>query len=103
MVRKQDGGTIANIASTSTPWGYVGDTDNNGIYDGVEKGLSGWFILELYRLYAEENIDILGDIHRLALSHYLESFPAMRNKLDCKTVQEYVLLGDPSLKIGGYP
>ncbi len=102
MVRKQDGGTIANIASTSTPWGYVGDANNNDIFDGVEKGLSGWFILELYRLYVEENIDILGDLHRLALINYLDSFPGMKYKLDCKTVQEYVLIGDPSLKIGGY-
>ena len=29
-------------------------------------------------------------------------FPARSNKIDCKTIQEYGLIGDPSLKIGGY-
>jgi len=26
----------------------------------------------------------------------------MDDRLDCKTVEEFVLLGDPSLQIGGY-
>jgi len=27
----------------------------------------------------------------------------MEDKIDCKIVQQWALLGDPSLKIGGYP
>jgi hypothetical protein len=29
--------------------------------------------------------------------------PPMDDQVDCKIVQEWVLLGDPSLMIGGYP
>jgi hypothetical protein len=45
---------------------------------------------------------ILGQAHTQALIDYLNAFPPMLDKLDCKTVQEFVLLGDPSLQIGGY-
>ncbi|GAI77381.1 unnamed protein product, partial [marine sediment metagenome] len=33
---------------------------------------------------------------------YINAFPPMDERLDCKTVQEFALLGDPSLQIGGY-
>ena len=45
---------------------------------------------------------ILGDAYAQALIDYLNFYPPMMEKLDCKTVQEFVLLGDPSLQIGGY-
>jgi len=37
-----------------------------------------------------------------AIEKYIANFPARSNKIDCKTIQEYALIGDPSLKIGGY-
>jgi len=34
---------------------------------------------------------------------YLEKLSVSQNdRIDCKTIEEWVLLGDPSLKIGGY-
>jgi len=103
LTRKLDGGSIATIASTSTPWGYTGDKDGDGIFDGVENGLTHWFTVELFRLYGEERKRTLGDIYRTAIENYVDNFPGMKNKYDCKTVQEFALLGDPSLRIGGYP
>lgn len=38
-----------------------------------------------------------------AIQNYVTVFPVHSNKIDCKTIQEYGLIGDPSLKIGGYP
>ena len=102
LTRKHHGGAIASIASTSTPWGHTGDSNNNNIFDGFEQGLAHWLTIEFFRLYGEENMRILGDIYTTALSNYVDQFPVMQNKLDCKTVQEFVLFGDPSLKIGGY-
>ncbi len=48
------------------------------------------------------NKTILGQAHTQTLIDYLNAYPPMLEKLDAKTVQEFVLLGDPSLKIGGY-
>jgi len=33
---------------------------------------------------------------------YLNTYPGMADQTDCKTVQQWPLLGDPILKIGGY-
>jgi len=102
LTHRYHGGTIATIASTSTPWGYVGDKDDNGIFDGIENGLAHWLTVEFFRLYGEEGKRTLGDVYATAIANYVDTFPVMENKLDCKTVQEFVLLGDPSLRIGGY-
>jgi hypothetical protein len=42
-------------------------------------------------------------MHMKAIQNYVTVFPVHSNKIDCKTIQEYGLIGDPSLKIGGYP
>ena len=46
--------------------------------------------------------DILGETHASAITSYLTKFPPMTDRIDGKTVEEWALLGDPSLKIGGY-
>jgi len=50
-----------------------------------------------------EGIDILGEVWGGTISKYLTVFPGMENQQDAKTISQWVLLGDPSLKIGGYP
>jgi len=79
----------------------MGDADDNGILDDAEK-FGGYLGVECFRLYGKEHIDILGDIHKKSLENYCEQFKVSSNIYDCKSVMEYVLLGDPSLKIGGY-
>lgn len=101
-IKKASGGAIACIAPTSQCWVQFGDNDNDNIPDIVEV-YSGWYQVELFKVYAEENIDILGDLHVHAITNYIDTFSVSQNKIDCKTIQEFVLIGDPSLKIGGYP
>lgn len=101
MVKQENGGAIASIAPTSQCWVGLGDTDNDQIPDMIEIA-SGFLSLEFLRVYADENIDILGEVHSKAIENYVHVFPVHSSKVDCKTVQEYGLLGDPSLKIGGY-
>jgi hypothetical protein len=99
---KQDGaGAIASFAPTSQCWIGVGDTDNNDIPDVAEIA-SGFLTLEFLRAYSEEDCTVLGDIYVHAIENYVNTFPVSSNKVDCKTVQEFGLLGDPSMKIGGY-
>ena len=55
-----------------------------------------------FDVYGVNNMSCLGEAHTQTLIDYIAAFPPMDEKLDCKTVQEFVLLGDPSLMIGGY-
>jgi len=54
--------------------------------------------------------DILGEIWGNAIRGYLNTYPidwsqpaGSFTSIDAKTAQEWILLGDPTLKIGGYP
>ena len=102
LVRKPNGGSIATIGATSVVWGYTGDENQNGIPDIVENGLLGWINSEVFRLYIEEGYQYLGEIHWKSIQNYCDTFPVHSDKLDCKHVQQITLIGDPSLKIGGY-
>ena len=98
FVSRPYGGSIATIGSTGLCW-Y-----------GVEYGGGGsdWLNIQFFKEYANYNF-ILGQIWKNALTLFLETFPIDWNtpsggvsSIDAKTVQEWTLLGDPSLKIGGY-
>jgi len=101
IVRKPNGGAIASVGNTGLGYGYIGDYNNDSIPDSIQ-GLGGWIDTEFFRIYGQEGKDIVGELHTTALANYVATFPVMKDNIDCKTVQEWVLLGDPSLKIGGY-
>lgn len=98
LTSKPYGGAIATVGSTGLSW------------LGLEYGGGGnnWINLQFFKEYTNGTV-ILGDAWKNAIWAYLDSFPidwntpnAEISSLDAKTVQEWVLLGDPSLKIGGY-
>jgi hypothetical protein len=101
LIREKDAGAIATITNTNICFGAFGDNNDNGINDDAEL-YGGFLAVELFRLYSEEEIRILGDLHKNALSSYVEKFPVYTNKIHSKSIQEFILFGDPSLKIGGY-
>lgn len=101
MVKLQDGGAIAAIAPTSQCWVNTGDMNNNSIPD-IAETVSGFLALEFLRVYASEGTTTLGTMYMKAIQNYVSIFPVHSNKIDCKTIQEFGLIGDPSLKIGGY-
>jgi len=102
LVNKKEGGGIAVISNTHLCFADIGDKNQNGIPDDVER-YGGNLAVEVFRLYNVENIDILGEIHFKTIENYVASQAVKTNKIDCKSVQEWILIGDPSLKIGGYP
>ncbi|KAA0001225.1 MAG: peptidase C25, partial [Thermoplasmata archaeon] len=102
MARKIDGGAIATIGSTGYGYGTIGDSDDDGVPDCIQY-VGGFIDSEFFRVYAQEGKDILGEVHGTAITNYITKFPPMQDKIDAKTVQEWILMGDPSLKIGGYP
>ncbi|MCK4416301.1 MAG: hypothetical protein KAU84_04025, partial [Thermoplasmatales archaeon] len=101
FVKKSGGGAIASVGSAGYGGVRIGDHNGNDIPDCIE-GLDGWFETQFFRLYNEENINILGETYGQAVTDYVNNFPVYTDRYDCKIVETHVFLGDPSLKIGGY-
>lgn len=103
---KAQGGAIATIGSTGLGYeagGEVGDLDGNLINepDCIE-ALGGYLETQFFKAYGVNHTDILGNTWCAAINAYLDIYPGMQNRSDAKTIEQWVLLGDPSLKIGGY-
>jgi hypothetical protein len=101
LVNKNNGGAIAVLTNTNICYGTSGDINGNGIPDDAES-FGGKLAVDVLRLYGEEEIKTLGDIHAQSVEEYVSGFPISSNKYHCKSVMEWILIGDPSLKIGGY-
>lgn len=93
-------GAIATIGNTGYGYGILGEWCTTG-------GLDNWITTEFFRQYGEENHDILGEAYEQTITNYITHFKTIDDpdfKWDEgheKTVQQWVLLGDPSLKMGG--
>ncbi|OYT61774.1 hypothetical protein B6U81_02300 [Thermoplasmatales archaeon ex4484_30] len=106
FARKYNGGAIAALGYTAFPVatpGEEGDLDGDGINepDCVESGY-GYMQLGLFYAYGMEGMQYLGQCWDYAVGRYVEHFKIPYERWDLHTIQAFVLLGDPSLKIGGY-
>jgi hypothetical protein len=102
LTSKPFGGSIATISNTGLGMSKEDKDSMEGAGDFMD--------LQFFYIYGNDYSDILGEIWGAAIDRYLDHFPvdwstpaAGDYAIDAKTVQEWVLLGDPSLKIGGYP
>lgn len=102
MIKKTNGGSIAHIGSSSTAWGEEGDKNHDGIPDSVQNGYTSGLCAEFFKIIGEKEIGILGDVYTNAITRIVENNSAAEDRIQCKCVQEFQLIGDPSLKIGGY-
>ena len=95
FVEHEGGGAIASMASTRLSWGYIGEYVNQGLggyhgilfFKGYEAGTTPSHML----VSAQNEYMNTIDMGFTANSIY-----------DFKTIEEYILFGDPTLKIGGY-
>jgi hypothetical protein len=66
-----------------------------------------------FKVYHDDGKTRLGETHGQTLTDYLNQFPInwdmnwadheqAPSLVNCKSVQEWILFGDPSLQIGGY-
>jgi hypothetical protein len=106
FAKKYMGGGIASLGYTCFPVatpGEYGDLDGDGINepDCVESGY-GYMELGLLYKYGVEGNQNLGDCWGYAVSRYIEHFITPLERYNIHTIHGFVLLGDPSLKIGGY-
>ena len=97
LVSKPNGGSIATIGPTGLAW-YSAEYDGEGV---------NWLNVQFFKEYANDTV-VLGQIWKKALTHYLENNTidwetpfGSADSIDAKTAQEWTLLGDPSLTIGG--
>ena len=98
LVRQKWGGSIATIGNTGLGWGTGGE-------GSVEMG-DGYITTHFFQVYnqtADLKACTLGLVHGQTINDYVIKFSPNGNEIDRKTVEQWVLLGDPSLKIGGYP
>jgi hypothetical protein len=105
LTRKIGGGSIATIGDTAATYGMEGETgdiDGDGVNepDCVE-GYTAYLAIQFFKKYNESQAP-LGEVFGETIKRYLDTFPGMHDQVDCKTVETWTLLGDPSLKIGGY-
>ncbi len=108
IVKLPETGAIASMGNTGYGWGWEGEWCTVG-------GGDGWITSEFFRQYGEKGYDILGTAYTQTITTYINHFKEFTlpecwwspdlgwDWIDEKTVQQWVLLGDPSLKIGGYP
>jgi len=94
LTRLPERGAIATIGNTGLGYGILGKDCTIG-------GFDGWISKEFFRQYAEENHTILGDAYGQTLISYVTCYDLEEDD-HVKSVEQWVLLGDPSLKIGGY-
>ena len=88
-----EGGSIGVFGSTSNTWYYCNDDYADGLF--------GYLETSLFSNY-NGGLDTLGELWTATITDYINNFPVMNDGNDCKTVEEFVLLGDPSLRLGGY-
>ena len=95
LTKQSKHGAIATIGNTGYGYGILGEWCTTG-------GLDNWITTEFFLQYGTNGQDILGDAHAQAITSYIEEF-GKSDDGHMKSMQQWVLLGDPSLKMGGYP
>lgn len=101
IIREPTGGAIAVLGCTAL--GYTKE-DKASFKGGINELECAFF-----HAYGQKNLTILGDTWIDALTWYGQSYPVNWNSsagsdswIDAKVMQSWVLLGDPSLRMGGY-
>jgi len=101
LVNKANGGSIATIASTAFSYEKP---DIDSFRGGIE-----WLDMHFFGEYGLNNTEILGETWSNTITSFLNEFSInwkdaspTGDALIVKNVEEWLLIGDPSLKIGGY-
>jgi len=105
LARKVRGGSIATLGHTGLSYeatGENGDLDGDGDNQPDCLEVLCGYQNRMYYKTISEGAETVGEAWSGTHQKYLETFPGMDEKLDAKTVQQWALLGDPSLMIGGY-
>ena len=95
LVMQDGGGAIASIGCSGLGYGYVNE--------GAIEGLGGWIEPRFFDAYANQSMQTVGEAHDQAIIDYINIIGNVNSdNIDRKTIEEFTLIGDPSLKLGGY-
>jgi len=98
LLLTEGGGSIATLGNTGLGIGRVDEY--------CVEALEGWINIRFFDAYANQSKEILGDAHGQSITDYVNILGIIGDPFSehahRKTIEEFVLLGDPSLKIGGY-
>jgi hypothetical protein len=102
MVIQENGGSIATIGNTGLGFGES-ELNCTKRWDGY---IASRFFYN-YNNLSKKGIHKIGDIHSKTISDYITNIYVPNENMgeswiDIKTVEGWALLGDPSLRIGGY-
>jgi hypothetical protein len=88
------GGAIGVIGNTALGLG--------GLNYGCTEFVGGWIMLKFAEAYGLGGEEYTGSVWTYGINGYINTFDVMGDTGDRKTIEERVLLGDPSVKLGGY-
>ncbi len=86
-VKKKNGGAIATIGATRTAYTWV---DHSGVHGGA-----GYLSIKFFGAYA--TCETVAQMLTKAQNDYINNVFK-----DYFTIEEFIIIGDPSLKVGGY-
>ena len=86
FIKEEGGGAIATIGSTRTAYTWVNE---HGVFAGA-----GYLDVSFFKAY-EDGVTA-GEMLTLAQNDYIDNVG-----MDYFTIEEFILLGDPSLRVGG--
>jgi hypothetical protein len=98
FVRLPKKGAIATMGNTGYGYGILNEYCTIG-------GLDNYITTEFFVQYGTHGRHVLGEAYAGTLTEYISHFKGLSewDSAHQKTVEQWVLLGDPSLLIGGYP
>jgi len=94
LTSKENGGAIATMGNTGLGMGLPGFDYPNG--------LDGWLLPRFFYNYGQLGQQHVGEAHSSAIADYVNKFNINADDADRQMVEQWILLGDPSLMIGGY-
>jgi len=94
LTSKPNGGVIAAMGNTGLGMGLPG-------FDYPD-GLDGWLLPRFFYNYGQLGVENVGAAHSAAIADYVLEFDINSDDADRQMVEQWPLLGDPSLMIGGY-
>lgn len=94
FVLQEGGGAIGVIGNTGLGLG--------GIDEWSTKAVGGWMMLRFAHAFAVQEKEYTGSVWAQGITDYVNNWPVLTDDGDRKTIEERVLLGDPSIKLGGY-
>ena len=94
FVLQKGGGAIGVIGNTALGLG--------GLNYGCTEFVGGWIMLRFAHAYAIQNKEFTGTVWQQGVTDYITNFEVSTDMGDRKTVEERALIGDPSIRLGGY-